>query len=464
MKKRMTAAHGFAFALGLLTAWAAIAAPAALGSCSGQILTGKSAFTNYKEQHPGDCRKITAADLPEPYATSSAMNPARVVPRPKDAWPETLPGFEVQLYATGLSAPRLIRTAPNGDLFVSEGYSGKIVVLRGINKDGKAEQTETFASGLTLPFGINFYPIGPNPKWVYVANTNSVVRFPYKNGDMKARGPAETVVKQLPGYGRLQGGGHWTRDVVFSPDGRHMFVSVGSQTNDNDPDTDPAEHNRADILEFTPEGKFERIYAYGIRNCVGEAINRVTGDLWCSTNERDGLGDNLPPDYITHVQPGGFYGWPYYYTGGNRDPRHQGKHPELQAKSIVPDVLLQPHSATLEMLFYEGSQFPAVYHGWAFAALHGSWNKHEHAGFEVIAVPMKDGHATGAYEDFVTGFMLPDGNAWGRPVGVAVAKDGSMFISDDTSGSIWRLVYTGKSSAAGKASPSASSAQPGSKK
>lgn len=421
--------------------------PPALAACSGHILTGNAAFTNYKEEHPGVCRKITAADLPEPYETSSAMNPARIVPRPSDVWPQTLPGFEIQLYATGLNAPRLIRTAPNGDLFVAESYAGKILVLRGVGKDGKAAKSSVFSSGLTLPFGINFYPRGPDPKWVYVANTDSVVRFPFQNGDMKARGAAQTVVKQLPGFGRLQGGGHWTRDVVFSRDGKHMFISVGSMSNDNDPDIDPAEHHRADILEFTPQGKFERVYAYGLRNCVGEAINPVTGSLWCSNNERDGLGDNLVPDFITHVQPGGFYGWPYYYIGGHRDPRHQGKHPELRAKSIIPDVLLQAHSSSLEMLFYEGSQFPATYRGWAFAAEHGSWNKHIRAGYEVIAVQMKDGHATGAYEDFVTGFVLPNGDVWGRPVGLAQAKDGSMFISDDASGSIWRLIYTGKSQA-----------------
>lgn len=432
--------------LALLLAAAVLAPAAAFGSCSGKILTGKAAFTNYKEEHPGVCRKITPADLPEPYDTPSATNPARIVPRPRGVWPQTLPGFEVKLYATGLSTPRLIRVAPNGDLFVAESYAGKILILRGTGKNGEAEKVSVFASGLTLPFGINFYPSGPNPKWVYVANTNSVVRFPYQNGDLKARGPAETVVEKIPGFGRLTGGGHWTRDLVFSLDGKHMFISVGSHSNDNDPDTDPAEYHRADILEFTPEGKFERVYAYGLRNCVGEAINPVTGSLWCSNNERDGLGDNLVPDFITHVQAGGFYGWPYYYIGGHRDPRHQGKHPELKSKSIVPDVLLQAHSSSLEMLFYEGSQFPSIYHGWGFAAEHGSWNKHERAGYEVIAIPMKDGHATGAYEDFVTGFVLPNGDVWGRPVGLAVAKDGSMFISDDASGTIWRLIYTGKES------------------
>ena len=260
---------------------------------------------------------------------------------------------------------------------------------------------------------------------------------------MKARGPASTVIAKLPGYARLHGGGHWTHDLVFSQDGKHMLISVGSRTNVNDTDGNPADFHRAGVLQFDPEGNFERVYASAIRNCVGEAINPSTGELWCSTNERDGLGDNLVPDYITHVQDGGFYGWPWFYMGGNQDPRHEGKHPELQASVLTPDVLLQPHFASLEMLFYSGSQFPSNFHGWAFAAEHGSWNKAHRAGYEVIAVPMYDGHATGEYEDFLTGFVLPDGHVWGRPVGVTVGRDGSLFVSDDASNSIWRVSYQG---------------------
>ena len=243
--------------------------------------------------------------------------------------------------------------APNGDIFLAESSPGNILVFRGIGADGKAGQTETFATGQKGAFGINFYPAGPNPQWVYVGNTTSVVRFPYQNGDMKARGPGQTLA-ELPGPG-----GHRTRDIVFTPDGKHMLVSVGSASNVADPDTNPAEFHRADVLEFTPEGKFEKVYAYGIRNCVGEAIQPGTGELWCSVNERDALGNNLVPDYITHVQEGGFYGWPWYYMGGHQDPRLTGKHPELQSKVITPDVLVNPHMASLEIQFYEGSQFPA---------------------------------------------------------------------------------------------------------
>ena len=410
---------------------------------SGDDLTGQSAFTDYSKEQPGVTRKLTVADLPAPYASQGVDNGADMVSRPRDAWPKSLPGFKVEQYYTGLDQPRLIRTAPNGDLFVAVSYDDKIMVFRGVDANGKPKQVSTFATGLSQPFGIAFYPSGPNPKWVYIGDTDAVVRFPYKNGDLKASGPPQKLA-DLPGGGRLRGGGHWTRDIVFSKDDQRMFVSVGSHSNVDDPDTHPEEYHRADVLEFTPEGKFIKVYAYGIRNCVGEAINPTTGQLWCSTNERDMLGDNLVPDYITHVQEGGFYGWPWFYMGDHWDPRLQGKHPELKAKVITPDVLLQPHFASLEMTFYEGSQFPASYKGDAFAAEHGSWNKARRAGYEVIMVPMRDGKATGEYEDFLTGFTTADGKVWGRPVGVTVANDGSLFVTDDGSGSIWHISYVGK--------------------
>jgi len=313
-------------------------------------------------------------------------------------------------------------------------------VLHGIGADGKAQKIEVFATGLRKPFGIAFYPLGDNPQWVYVANTDSVVKFPYQNGDLKARGAAETVVKALPGGGLLRGGGHWTRDVAFSKDGQKMFVSVGSHSNDSD---DADEDHRADVLVFSPDGANERIYASGIRNAVGIAVNPATGELWVSVNERDDLGDNLVPDYITSVREGGFYGWPWYYIGGNQDPRHEGKHPELKDKAIVPDVLLQSHSASLEMVFYEGQMFPSEYSGWAFAAEHGSWNRAKRTGYKIIAVPVQNGKASGEYMDFVTGFVTANGNVWGRPVGVAVAQDGALIFTDDGSDSVWRVSYAG---------------------
>jgi glucose/arabinose dehydrogenase len=275
---------------------------------------------------------------------------------------------------------------------------------------------------------------------VYVANTGSVVKFPYQNGDLKARGKAQTVVATIPGGGLLHGGGHWTRDIAFTADGRKMFVSVGSHSNVDD---DAEEDHRADILEFNPDGSGGRIYAAGIRNGVGIAIDPSTGVLWTSVNERDDLGDDLVPDYITSVKDGGFYGWPWYYIGPNQDPRHAGKHPELKDKVIVPDVLLQSHSASLEMTFYEGKMFPPEYSGYAFAAEHGSWNRAKRTGYKIICVPVHNGKATGEYMDFVTGFVTPNGEVWGRPVGVTVASDGALILTDDGSDSVWRVTYTG---------------------
>jgi len=436
-------------ALSIPAALTARAIDAAKSVPAHSVLTGQAAFTDAAHESPGTRRHLTAADLPAPAPDQSVDNGPQVVARPANAWPIAPKGFKVELYATDLENPRLIRFAPNGDLFLAESASGKIKVFRGVSADGKPKQVSVFATGLHQPFGIAFYPNGSDPQWVYVGDTDAIVRFPYRNGDTTARGAMEQLA-ELPGGGRLRGGGHWTRDLAFSQDGSRLFASVGSHSNVDDPDTHPEEFHRADVLEFTPEGKFEEIYAWGIRNCVGEAINPTTGQLWCSTNERDALGNNLVPDYITHVQEHGFYGWPWFYmggpSGGHQDPRHEGKHPELQSKVITPDILLEPHFASLEMTFYEGSQFPAEYKGDAFAAEHGSWNRAQRAGYEVIRLPMHDGHATGEYEDFLTGFTVGDGDGdvWGRPVGVAVAPDGSLFVSDDGSRSIWHVIYTGK--------------------
>jgi glucose/arabinose dehydrogenase len=410
------------------------------------VLTGQAAFTDAAHEAPGIRRHLTVADLPAPAPNESVDNGPTLVPRPENAWPIAPKGFKVELYANGLDNPRLIRTAPNGDLFLAESETGKIKVFRGAGPDGKAQTVSVFAADLHQPFGIAFYPAGPNPKWLYVGNTDGIVRFPYKSGDLMASGPSEHLA-DLPGGGRLRGGGHWTRDLAFSKDGAKLFASVGSHSNVDDSDTHPEEFHRADVLEFTPEGKFIKVYASGLRNCVGEAINPITGELWCSTNERDALGNNLVPDYVTHVQEDGFYGWPWFYyggpSGGLQDPRHPGKHPELQSKVITPDILVNPHFASLEMMFYEGSQFPAEFKGDGFAAEHGSWNRAQRGGYEVIRLPMRNGHATGEYEDFLTGFVTSDGQVWGRPVGVAQAKDGSLFVSDDGSRSIWHVSYVG---------------------
>lgn len=399
----------------------------------------KPPFTDFRYEKPGTVRKITVADLPKPFASESARNGAEIVPRPSNAWPVTLPGFKVELFATGLDNPRLLRTAPNGDIFLAEMRAGDIRLFRGITPDGKAEQSAVFATGLKNPYGIAFYPPGPNPEWVYIGAETELVRIPYHNGDLKASGPPQHLAD-------LPGDGHDTRAVTFSPDGKKLFLGVGSASNVDDPDTHPEEKNRADILWCDPSNCQLQVYASGIRNAGGGIeINPKTGELWCSVNERDALGDNLVPDYITHVQENGFYGWPWWYMGAHQDPRHQGKHPELKDKAIVPDVLLQPHNASLQFTFYKGDKFPAEYKGDIFASEHGSWNKAVRVGYEVIRIPLHGtGHATGEYEDFVTGFVLPNGDVWGRPVGMTEAPDGSLLVSDDGSNSIWRISYTGK--------------------
>ena len=477
--------------LNILVFLAALCGLALSATAQQPLLTGQSAFTDYAQQAPGVRHKITLADLPAPNAAEAVDNGPQVIPKPADAWPTAPAGFKVTIYAGGDSTPmqrsenrrethpavsgtfvmpRLIRFAPNGDLFLSDSQAGTVFVLRGVSPDGKAQTIEKFATGLDHPFGIAFYPLGANPQWVYVGNATTIQRFPYHNGDLHATGAAQTVVPNIPGYAQLRGGGHWTRDVVFTADGKHMLISVGSASNVDDADTHPREFHRADVLEYTPDGKFEEVYANGIRNCVGEAINPQTHELWCSVNERDNLGNHLVPDYVTSVPEHSFFGWPWYYMGGHRDPRREdpcangtGPNPQLaqpltdaQAKDCkredigksvrTPDVLVQPHTASLEMNFYpeQKGSFPSSYDGGAFAAEHGSWNRKNRAGYNVIFIPMKNGHATGEYDDFLDGFVTKDGQVWGRPVGVAVAPDGSLFVTDDGSRSVWHVVYTGK--------------------
>jgi glucose/arabinose dehydrogenase len=394
---------------------------------------------DFAAQTPGSSHHLRVEELPQPGATQSARNDARVIPRPSDAWPRVPAGFRVSLYAQGLAGPRELRTAPNGDVFLTHRQPGEVMVLRGSDANGAARERATFATGLDMPFGIEFYPAGPAPEWLYVGNTSGVVRFRYTVGDLKARAAPEPLYA-LPGGGHLHGGGHWTRDLAFSRDGKKLFVSVGSRSNVDDPDVTPEERNRALILEMTPDGKNARVYASGIRNAVGIAVSPKTGELWASVNERDELGDDLPPDYITRVVEGGFYGWPWYYLGGHQDPRHRGKHPELRDRVIVPDVLLAPHVASMQLIFYEGAQFPAEYRGDVFAPQRGSWNRSVRSGYEVVRVPVdQKGRARGTYEDFLTGFVTPEGDVWGRPVGITVDAAGALLVSDEIGGCIWRV-------------------------
>jgi glucose/arabinose dehydrogenase len=428
-----------AMASGKVTASAASTTSAAESAGRLTAPAPKAPFTDFRYEKPGTIRKITVDDLPAPFATESARNGAEVVARPENARPVAPAGFKVEMYTSGLENPRLLRTAPNGDIFLAEMRAGRIRVFRGMTADGKPEQSAIFTSGLHNPYGIAFYPPGPDPQWVYIGAETEVVRFPYHNGDLKASGAPQHIAD-------LPGGGHNTRAVEFSQDGKKLFVAVGSGSNVDDPDTHPDEKNRADILVCDPNNCQLKVYAYGIRNAGGGIkVNPQTGELWCSVNERDALGDNLVPDYITHVQDGGFYGWPWWYMGAHQDPRHAGKHPELKDKAIVPDVLLQAHNASLEFTFYQGDKFPAEYKGDIFASEHGSWNKAVRVGYEVIRIPLHGtGHATGEYEDFLTGFVLPNGDVWGRPVGMTEAPDGSLLVSDDGSNTIWRVSYTGR--------------------
>ena len=417
------------------------------------VRTGAAAFGDWRTDAPGVRRLITPADLPAPFATRSSANMTQHEARTGSELPKAPPGFAVELFASGLNMPRVIRIAPNGDIFVAETGAGRVRVFRLANASPGRAQGEIFAESLKEVYGIAFYPSGPNPRFAYVATPDSVVRFPYRSGEMKADGPAEKIAS-LP-----SGGGHWTRDLAFSPDDKTLFVSVGSGSNADEgaPRADEAsiaaapagasfedEKDRADVLAFDPDGKHERVYATGIRNCSGLAVQPGTGALWCVVNERDGLGDDLPPDYATHVTQGAFYGWPWYYLGDHKDPRHKGERPDLASRITTPDVLIQAHSAPLGVAFYTADQFPPEYRGDAFVTLHGSWNRSKRTGYKVVRLLMKDGKPTGVYEDFLVGFVRDDKSVWGRPVGVAAARDGSLLVSDDGSGSIWRISYKGK--------------------
>ncbi len=409
------------------------------------VRTGAAAYGDWSTDAPGVVRHITPADLPPPRPEDSASRSPSIVARPGSALPRVPPGFHVELLASGLDMPRAMRTAPNGDVFLAESGAGRIRILR------PGASPAVFADGLTLPFGIAFWPPGPEPRYVYVGETGRVVRFPYRPGDQRPSGGPEIIVRRLPT------GGHWTRDLAVSPDGKNLFVAVGSSSNiGREMGAEPPEgfvaahppgaawgdeERRADVLVADPDGGNLRIFATGLRNCSGEAIAPRTGALWCVTNERDGLGDNLVPDYATAVRPGGFYGWPWFYIGDHPETRLRNRRPDIAGQVSLPDVLIQPHSAPLGIAFYEGTQFPPDYRGDAFVALHGSWNRSRPTGYKVIRLRFRDGKPTGEYEDFLTGFVLSDTAVWGRPVGITVAADGALLITEDGNGTVWRVTY-----------------------
>jgi glucose/arabinose dehydrogenase/cytochrome c2 len=416
---------------------------------------------DWKKDAPGRVHRVDLAKLPAPFDTPSANNFPQLVPKPANAKLSLPPGFKVDVYLTGLTGPRTMKVAANGDVLLAETNAGRIKVLRP-SADGSTATATVFAQGLLQPYGIAFYPSASNPKWVYVAETNRVVRYAYKTGDTVASAVPEVIVPQLSPVG----GGHFTRDIAFSPDGRRMYVSVGSGSNvaediakksADEIKTWEAQHglgaawgneeNRAGVRVFNVEGDARgKTFATGIRNCVGMTVQPATGALWCVTNERDMLGDDLVPDYATRVKEGAYYGWPWYYMGNHEEPRLKGHRPDLAGKATVPDVPFTAHSAAVNILFYTAnngrSAFPKEYTGDAFAVLHGSWNRALRTGHKIVRLPMKNGVPTGEYIDFMTGFITEDGNAWGRPVAITQLRDGSLLLADDGSNQIYRISYS----------------------
>jgi glucose/arabinose dehydrogenase len=367
--------------------------------------------------------------LPEPFATESVRNSAQIVGKPDNVQLKAPEGFSVSLYADNLQGPRTLLYAPNGDLFVAQSRAGSVVVLRDTNNDGEPDSRTTYAQGLNGVFGMALHD-----GYLYLGRTDSIVRYKYKDGDTQAQGTPEKLVD-------LPTGGHSTRNIVFSRDGKKMYVAVGSASNKSDGE----EPRRAAVNEYNPDGTGHRVFASGLRNPVALTLQPGTDTMWVSVNERDTLGDDLVPDYITSIKDGGFYGWPYCYIGSNYDPEHKGKRPDLVQRAIVPDVLLPAHAAAVGLTFYTGTQFPQRYRNGAFVGLHGSWNRSKLAGYRIAFVPFQNGKPSGPVEDFVTGWIINDGNpgsAWGRPVSPFVAKDGSLLISDDGANKIWRVRYT----------------------
>jgi len=370
--------------------------------------------------------------LPKPFETESAVRPSKIVPQPENAVLRMPKGFSVNVFAEGdFRYPRWMALASNGDVFVADSRGNRIVVLRDGDRDGKAEQRFVFTEKVEQPFGMAFFK-----GYFYVANTNAIVRFKYQVGQTVADSEPEQIVELTRG-GYNQ---HWTRNVIFSPDGKRMFVAIGSESN-AEVEKDP---RRAAVSVYDIDGKNHRIFAAGLRNPIGLAFNPVTGELWTAVNERDGLGDDLVPDYVTSIKDGGFYGFPFAYLGQNEEPRRKGENPELVAKTILPDVLLTSHSAALGITFYTGKMFPKEYVNDAFVALHGSWNRQKLTGYKIIRIKFKNGKVAGnSYEDFVSGWLPSEtsNEVWGRPVGLLVAADGSLLIADDGAKKIWRISY-----------------------
>ena len=371
---------------------------------------------------------VSVQILPAPFDTPWFRKSTRIVPRPDGRELTTPSGFTVNVFADTLQFARFMALAPNGDVFLAEPAKGAavITVLRDANHDGVAEQRSTFASGLDSPFGLALHG-----GFLYVGNENAVVRYAYRPGQTVANGKPQMIAP-------LPDGGHSTRGLLVSRDGTKLYVSVGSASN-----VSREEPPRAAILIMNLDGSGRRTFASGLRNPIGMGLEPSSGALWTVVNERDGLGDDLVPDYATEVRDGAFYGWPYAYIGKNEEPRRRGERPDLVAKTVVPSLLIQAHSAPIGMAFYNGSMFPPDYRGSAFVGLHGSWNRSRRTGYKIIRIPFKNGHPAGGYDDFVVGWMTDETSrrVWGRPACLLVLGDGSLLISDDGAGKIWRVSY-----------------------
>jgi glucose/arabinose dehydrogenase len=371
--------------------------------------------------------------LPPPNATRAVANPASVIPWPKGKTPTALAGFEVSLFADELDNPRMIYVLPNGDVLVMESLpqqsTSRIVLLRDSAKSGTPAVRESFLRRLNVAFGMAL--IGNR---FYVGNTDGIVVFPYRSGDTQIKRRPEKILD-------LPGGGHYTRNLLADPVGKKIYVAVGSSGNIDEQRVDEKDPRRAAILQINPDGSGMRVFASGLRNPVGMDWEPKTHTLWTVVNERDMLGDELVPDYLTEARDGAFYGWPYSYFGQNEDPRKKGQRPDLVAKAIKPDFALGSHVAPLGLAFYQGKSFPERYHGGAFIGMHGSWNRSDLVGYKVAFVPFQNGKPSGVIEDFLTGFIANPkiSQVYGRPVGVAIWTDGSLLVADDAAGKVWRV-------------------------
>ncbi len=371
--------------------------------------------------------------LPPPNATRAVANPPTVILWPKGKTPIAPAGFEVSLFADELDNPRMIYVLPNGDVLVMESLPqqspSRIVLLRDTTKTGKPNLRQSFLRRLNMAFGMAL--IGNR---FYVGNTDGIVVFPYRSGNTQIKRRPEKILD-------LPSGGHYTRNLLAEPAGKKLYISVGSSSNVDEQHVDEKDPRRAAILQVNPDGSGMRVFAAGMRNPVGMDWEPRTNTIWTVVNERDMLGDELVPDYLTGVRDGAFYGWPFAYFGQNEDPRKKGQRPDLVAKTIKPDFALGSHVAALGLAFYQGTSFPAHYHGGAFIGMHGSWNRSDLVGYKVAFVPFQNGRPSGPLEDFLTGFIANQqtSQVYGRPVGVAVWTDGSLLVADDDAGKVWRV-------------------------